>query len=453
MYLEKILNEFVDEYMTRGTYAEKNVIFKLASEMKEILSNNKDRTPEEIISAAIVSNVVQLEDVIKKYGVPGYTASINVDNINVKLYGGNINYLGEKMPENALFDIASMTKFYTQCVIYNLIKEGIIQPKSVVSEIDPRFSKLGDLTIFDITSFMCSFKTPGRIDDKESTESAKEVLFNSEVVGKGIYNYNDIGMMILKEVAESQTGMTYQELVDKYILEPLNLKDTHLIVPNNKYKLLTGSPIKNAKQGLVNDSKASILGGFSGHAGMWASSDDLIKLVKGVHSNGVVPNISAAYTSGLNSARGIMGNTYTTHPKGLNVSYLDITEPYDAYCIQGSTRVNAIGSKDHAQTVLFNPASMSIEEAKEKERAYNEMAKERGKNEQVFVKQFQFDSNGKFVNVDLIDPRQIFPSSAIESVIEKNAELSIKLRFLNKVLKDYYNYKNEVEVINNGKLK
>lgn len=356
------------------------------------------------------------------------------------------------MPENALFDIASMTKFYTQIIAFNLMKEGVFSPKSKIAELDNRFKNLGDLTVYDVTSFMTEFRTPGRIDDQKTVEEAKDTLYGATVHNKGAYNYNDIGMMIMKEVMENQTDLSYNELVQKYIVQPLGLTDTHLIVPNNKFHLLTGSPVTNARQGLVNDPKAIALGGYSGHAGMWSSSDDLIKLMKGVHKNGIVPNISAAYTSGINQARGIMRNTYTTHPKGLDVSYLDITEPFDSFVIQGSTRVNATGSRNSAHNILFNPSSMSIEEAKEQEFRFNQNQIEQNKNPQRFVKQFEFSRNNELLNVDLIDPRQLLPGGqSIEKVIAENAKITVMLNFLNKVLKDYYHYYEDININYQGK--
>lgn len=452
MNLEKVMNDFVDDYMKRGVYASREELLNVLEEVKVIVSANKDKTPEEIIDIMFEKNIKELEELRQKYPVPGYTASINVDNINVKLYGGNINYLGEPMPDNALFDIASMTKFYTQAVAYNLIKEGVFSYTDKIKDLDPRFVNVGDLTVEDVLTFTTEFRTDGRISDKKTIDEAKDTLYKVNVVGTGKYNYNDIGMITMKEVMEHVTGAKYEDLVDKYLIKPLNLKDTHLIVPNNKYHLLTGSP--NVKYGKVNDMTALSLGGYSGHAGMFASSSDLIKLMRGVHHNDIVPNISDAYTHGVNVARGVMGNTYTTHPDGLDYTYLDKTEVDDSFVIQGSTRVNATGSLDSAHNILFNPSSMGVERAKEENEKLNMRRAEKGQNPLQLVKRFEFDRDGKLVNYDLIDPRQLFPSAKIEQVIKSNAEATLKLRFLNKLIKEYdKNYNHEINVTKQGQSK
>ena len=452
MNLEKIMNEFVDDYIKRGTYASREELLHVLEDVKDIVNANKDKTPEEIVDIMFEQNIRQLEDIRQKYPAPGYTASINVDNITVKLYGGNINYLGEPMPENALFDIASMTKFYTQAVAYNLIKEGAFSYTDKIKDLDSRFPNLGDLTVEDILTFTTEFRTDGRISEKKTIDEAKDTLYGVNVVNTGKYNYNDIGMAIMKEVMENVTGIKYEDLVDKYLLKPLGLKDTHLIAPNNKFHLLTGSP--NAKYGKVNDMTALALGGYSGHAGMFSSSEDLIKLMKGVFHNNVVPNISDAYTHGVNVARGIMGNTYTTHPDGLDYTYLDKTEANDSFVIQGSTRVNATGSFDSAHNVLFNPSSMGMERAKLENDKLNERRAEKEQAPIHVVKSFVFDRNGKLVNYDLIDPRQLFSGVLVENVIKSNAEGTLKLRFLNKLIKEYdKNYNHEIKITKQGQSK
>ena len=454
MNLEKLMYDFVDDYIKKGTFASKEELLSVVNEMKDIINNNKDKTPEEIIDIIIKKPLEELEVIRQKYLTPGYANSIKIDNINVKLYGGNINYLGEPMPENALFDIASMTKFYTIALAYCLIKEGVFSYNDKIKELDPRFVNMGDLTVGEVLSFGALFMTPGRIDDGKTIEEAKDKLFNMEVKEKGAYNYNDMGMMLIKEVMENVTGEDYAELMDRFILKPFGLKDTHLIVPQNKFTLLTGSP--NAIYGKVNDPKALAVGGYSGHAGMWASSDDITKFMKDVYHNGIVPNISDAYTPGnLGKHRGIMGSTYLSHPKGLAATYLDVKEPTNSFAIQGSTRTHGASMPDGAWSILFNPASISLSEAELQNFKINVKNIKNNKNIVRLVKQFEFDRNGQLVKYDMIDARSMLPESvSIDKVSPNTAKLGLQLRFLNYVIKAYdENYTNEINVTRNGNVR
>ena len=450
MNLEKIFNDFIIDARKKSIYADRKDIEEVAREALNIINNNKDATPEELVELMIKDNLNHLEDIRRKYPTPGYTVSINVSNINVKLYGGNINYLTDPMPNNALFDIASMTKFYTEVLAYNLIKEEYFSMDDKISELDNRFTNLGDLTVRDILTFAVEFRTDGRISDKKTIDEALDTLYNINVVNKGKYNYNDMGMMIMKEVMERITDKKYEDLIDEYITKPLGLNETHIIVPQKKFKLLTGSP--NAAYGRINDPSALAVGGFSGHAGIFASSSDVIKLGRAVFDTDILPHKEDAYTNDVSVARGIMGSTYTSHPKGLDVSYIDNLSSTDSFAIQGSTRTHAEFAPEKAFTIMFNPSSMGVEQALIEQEKLNKTRQEKGLAPINIVKEFEFDRNGKLVKYTLIDSRQLMPSAAtVEEVIKENAKTCLKLEFLKQVIDEYdKSYDKEINVEKRG---
>lgn len=450
MNLEKIFNDFIIDVRKKSIYADKKDIEQVAREALDIINNNKDATPEELVELMIKDNLNHLEDIRRKYPTPGYTVSINVSNINVKLYGGNINYLTDPMPNNALFDIASMTKFYTEVLAYNLIKEEYFSMDDKISELDNRFTNLNDLTVRDILTFAVEFRTDGRISDKKTIDEALDTLYNINVVNKGKYNYNDMGLMIMKEVMENVTNKKYEDLIEEYITKPLDLNDTHIIVPQKKFKLLTGSP--NVEYGKINDPSALAVGGFSGHAGIFASSDDVIKLGRAIFDTDILPNKQDAYTNDISVARGIMGPTYTSNPKGLDIGYVDNLSSTDSFAIQGSTRTHAEFAPEKAFTIMFNPSSMGVEQALIEQEKLNKTRQEKGLAPINIVKEFEFDRNGKLVKYTLIDSRQLMPSAAtVEEVIKENAKTCLKLEFLKQVINEYdKSYDKEINVEKRG---
>lgn len=449
MNFNLLINKFINDYMSIASYANKEEIEFFIMQMKDLIIKNKDKTPQEIIDLLLAENIREIDDIRKKYGIPGFTIGMQIGNIKIKLYGGNINNLGNEMNENALFDIASMTKFYTQVICYHLMQEGLISLNDRIVDIDSRFTNLEDLTVGDILTFGTTFKTDGLIKNASTIEEAREILFNACVVEKNKYNYNDIGMMIIKEVMEHVSGNTYEQLINKYIIEPYNLKNTYLIVPKCKLKLVTGTP--NFLVGHINDASANALGGFSGHAGIFSSSDDLIKFMMEAHTK--VPNITDAYTPGkLNDAIGNMGNVYVSHPTGLVKSFVDTLEPLDTIAIQGSTRVNANASHDSAHDILFNPGSMGMDEAKERVAKINEQRIREGKTLIDPIKTFTHIKDGVKINSNLIDTRTLIPISEMEKVIKRNAITVLKLRFFNEIIKAYASeYDREINYTNNVK--
>ena len=445
---DKLFEEFINEVKKEGTFATSDILREVVNDMLSIIKQHPDDTPEELVERVIEDNVRELEFIRRNYPIPGYTVGVNVGNINVKMFGGNIDCLERKMPDDALFDIASMTKFYTQIIAYNLINEGVFSYNDKIKDLDSRFYNVEDLTIGDVLSFTTEFKTDGRLSEKQSIGEALNCLYGVKVVATKKYNYNDIGMMIIKEVMEGVTQKSYKELLDKYIVEKLDLKNTHLIVPEKKIERLTGS--SNASIGKVNDPSALSVGGYSGHAGVFAANDDLIRLGKAVFNSALLSDraVKDAYTPGLKVNRGIMGNTYTSHEQGIDMSYVDILEPKTNFAIQGSTRTQMNIGKNYISTILFNPASMSMDRALEEEAKINEARALRGQNPLSLVKHFRFNQNGEINEYNLIDARLMAPSAkTVEPVTTSNAKLALRLRFLNKVIEAYdKNYNKEINV-------
>ena len=458
----KMMYEFINEVMEDAKYANADDIRSIIDEMIGVLTANKDASLEEIIEKVIENDIDVMEEMRSKYLLPGYTIGVRVGNINLKYFGGTMDDLGMKMDKDAMFDIASMTKMYTQVVLFNLIKEGKISLDDKIGDLDKRFVNIGDVSIRELSEFSVDFFTPGNMTTMEKEADAKEALFNATVatypdgnVKRGKYFYNDFVMMILKEVMENVTGENYEDLVDKYIVDKLGLKNTKLIVPKEQEVLLTGSP--NTELGGVNDPKAISVGGFSGHAGVFASSDDLIEFGKGMVDGRVFPEskLALAYTSGLKNNRGVIGNTYIATSDGLESSYIDTLSDSKDFAIQGSTRTQMNIGENSVSTILLNPASANVDKAKEYEEELNAKREKDGKAPVSIVKNFMFEKDGSLKEYYLVDARQILPYTQVDPLSTMNAKTSLRLRFLNKLMDEYdkqVNVEIDVnEVENSGK--
>lgn len=143
-----------------------------------------------------------------------------------------------------------------------------------------------------------------------------------------------------------------------------------------------------------------------------------------------------------------MGNTYTSHEKGLAITYVDKLSPIQSFVSQGSTRTQITVGPDAISTILLNPSSMGIERAKEEEAKINLARQEKGQAPLSLVKEFTFERNGNKVKYQLIDARQMAPDSkTMEPIITMNAITSLRLRFLNEVIKEYdHNYQKEINI-------
>lgn len=455
--IEHLFNKFVDNIIKNGLYASKEKIIDVVYNVKNLINNNKDKTPEEIVELIIDDNIKLLYEIINSdLPIPGFTTGINVANINVKLFGGDKNFKKEPISENAIFDCASITKFLTEIVAYSLIKDGFININDSIKSLDNTKVNLGNITIEDILTFNVEFRTNGRLENMKTKTEFENCLNTVEVYNKGTFHYNDIGMMILKDVFEKVMNVSFETLVKKYILERLNIDDIYLKVPKEKHSLITGTP--NTEILLPNDPKVVGAGGYSGHAGMFSTSDGLIKLGSGILNSNLLGNqTSDLYTVGKKYNRAVMGTVYISHPEGVKKSFVSDLSSRRAFALQGSTKTQLnvdnfkIEKNNYiaASTILLNPASMSIEEAKKQENLINKEREKNGEAPLSLVKHFAFNNDGKIIEYDLIDVRPIIPfNKTINPLTDKNAEVILKFMFLSEYIKEYdRGYNKKIEII------
>ena len=405
-----------------------------------------------VIFIVVLSSIVENSDSKLKYSE--LIADINsgkVESIQIEADGktATVQLKDDKVKKEV--NIPDMGSFMTYTEEF--LKEGAFTLDDKVKDLDSRFKNVGDLTMRDVLTFNAHFDTAGRLSDQRTIEEAKDCLYNMKGAPAGKHDYNDMGMMLTKEVMENVTGKSYQELVDYYIVDKLGLKDTHLVLPKNKIERFTGSA--NFAVGMVNDPSALAVGGYSGHAGIKTTSDDLISLGDGVLTGKILPSemLSDAYTPGIKANRGIMGNTYTSHEQGTAKTYVSRLAPKKAFAVQGSTRNNVVMGPDSISTILVSSCAMGLERAKEEEAKVNAKRAEEGKSPLSLVKEFTYVRDGREVHYNLVDVREMLPSGAtVERIINKNAELSLKLNFLNTVIKAYDSHYNQpVNVVANGK--
>lgn len=472
--LSPLVNEFLMDYLKRKPYLLKSNEDKkrvttleefahMLAEEELIIRANWDKTPEEIIDILIRDAIEQYNNVLEKHCIPGYTAAAKVGNISLAIFAGKTAYNGEAMSEDTLFDIASMTKFYTQVVVYNLIKEGRLTRKDKIRDLDDRFSELGNVTVSDILRFAVEYKTPGRIDDADTTEEALKRLYGtyvaSDYAGRlviGKHDYSDIGMMIIKEVIERITEKSFEDLICEYIVTPLELENTYLTVPEDKYHLVTATP--NASIGHVTDMKANMLkGGYSGHSGIITNYKDIQAVMLAAKQGIILPKnkVKDTYTPSTLYRKdtqnddgtivpgkrmdyyGKMGNTTVANYDGVEKSWVDSVDTYDTVGIGGSSGVNAAASRDSSYMIGFNPGNVAPEYAKEVIERANAKLIAKGKNP-YDVRQIITPSvrtiDGKKVKFYYFDPRVILPVTPKEDSVRKMAEVTAKLRFLDFVI-------------------
>ncbi|MEZ4907843.1 MAG: glycoside hydrolase family 3 N-terminal domain-containing protein [Saprospiraceae bacterium] len=253
-----------------------------------------------------------------------------------KCYGYTDYTQNEKVVEDDLYDLASMTKVLaTDMAIMKLYDEKKINIFNKVTDyIDNglKNSNKSDLIIIDLlshhaglTPWIPAYKSTldtinGEIfpspkyyskiySDEFNTKVAEDMylrrdykdtiwqkIIDSPVKPKGNYKYSDLGLIIMKEMVEKVTDTTLDDFVSENFYKPLGLKHT-TFNPWMKFPISEIAPTEEDKywrnqtiRGSVHDMWAAMSGGVSGHAGLFSDSRDIARLSQMMLNGGFYGN-------------------------------------------------------------------------------------------------------------------------------------------------------------------
>lgn len=106
-------------------------------------------------------------------------------------------------------------------------------------------------------------------------------MLNSPVKTRGQYVYSDVGMCIMQQIVETITSTPINNYVQQQFYNPLGMQ-TAGYLPLNRFPTNRIPPTEDDKKdrhtlidGYVHDPTAALMGGVAGHAGLFASANDI----------------------------------------------------------------------------------------------------------------------------------------------------------------------------------
>ena len=217
----------------------------------------------------------------------------------VRLENGAFVPNSAPLKTDSVFDLASVTKLFTCIAVLQLMERGKLRLDRTLGSIDKRFSQIPDVTIEDLLCFRAQLQTAARMDAAASADEAEKLLFDIRLDPPATRKYyTDMGSMVLKYVVETVSDTLFWDFLRENIVVPLGMTRTFAEVPaellpqtldcnyerrivNGAFWLDTACP-----PGTVHDPKARLLNTARpapcGHAGVFASLDDMTKLAQGL---------------------------------------------------------------------------------------------------------------------------------------------------------------------------
>lgn len=196
------------------------------------------------------------------------------------------------MPVNAIFDLASLTKVIGTTtaaeILYDRKKLDLDAP---VTKYIPEFAGTPDHDKILVRN----------LRTHSSGLNSQEVLWKQAKDRQGImnliykmrvdwepgtrYEYRDYNMILMGEIVQRISSMPLDKFLQHNVFIPLGIKDTGY---NPASKLLDRIPpteqdnvLRHALvHGVVHDENAYLMGGVSGHAGLFSTASDLSRLAQ-----------------------------------------------------------------------------------------------------------------------------------------------------------------------------
>ena len=217
---------------------------------------------------------------------------------------------GRPLTEDSLFDLASITKLFTALIVMRLREEGSLDLTRPVTDYAPQFTRLCGVTVDQVLGFEIGLTTAARLDTQPSAEAARALLNDiqpGEVTGRA---YSDMHAMVLRYVVEGAAGEDYATLLHRLILAPLGMASTYLVVPENRRSLCVSCDNEhrlergryNLRDGVAPGTphapKARVFWPEPcGHAGLFSTRGDLVKLCQGLLRGDVISRDSLLFMS------------------------------------------------------------------------------------------------------------------------------------------------------------
>ena len=106
-------------------------------------------------------------------------------------------------------------------------------------------------------------------------------IAESDLLKRKKYKYSDIGMYLMREIIEKQSGVDFDKYCDSVFYKPLYMQHT-LFNPLSIYNSSQIAPTEDDTyfrhqliRGYVHDQGAAMIGGVSGHAGLFSTAGDM----------------------------------------------------------------------------------------------------------------------------------------------------------------------------------
>jgi uncharacterized protein YbbC (DUF1343 family)/CubicO group peptidase (beta-lactamase class C family) len=233
---------------------------------------------------AAVADAIQKDQFPGAVLIVGHAGAI----VHRKAYGDRaVEPQREPMTLDTIFDAASLTKVVaTTPALMKLSEQGKLRLNDRVNEYLPEFG--GGASPITVRNLLTHFSGLRPDLDLKPAWSGydtgiRKALAEQATAPPGArFVYSDINFILLGEIVRRISGEMLPGFAAEHVYQPLGMNDTMFQPPASlKPRIAPTEKVEGrVLRGLVHDDTARYMGGIAGHAGLFATADDLTRFAE-----------------------------------------------------------------------------------------------------------------------------------------------------------------------------
>jgi beta-glucosidase-like glycosyl hydrolase/CubicO group peptidase (beta-lactamase class C family) len=140
--------------------------------------------------------------------------------------------------------------------------------------------------------------------DKRYEQEIFNIIATADMKTSGEYVYSDLGFILLRKLVENVSNMPFENFMNEHFYEPLAISNLYFNpiakgVPISKIAPTELDTVyrKQLVQGFVHDPAAAMMGGISGHAGLFGNANSVAILMQMLLNQGTYGNVRVLKSS------------------------------------------------------------------------------------------------------------------------------------------------------------
>ncbi len=204
----------------------------------------------------------------------------------------------EVMTQDTIFDCASLTKVMaTAPAIMILVETGLVRLSDEVQEYLPDFKDNSGITILQLLTHYSGLRPSLDLEPAWSgyETGVGRALLEQPIERPGSkFIYSDINYILLAEIVRRTSGVTIDEFAKTRIFQPLGMHETMYLPPPELHKRIAPTeklPDGTILRGVVHDPTTRMMGGVSGHAGVFSTAENVARFARMMLNGGELEGV------------------------------------------------------------------------------------------------------------------------------------------------------------------